>query len=639
LRILIISQYFWPENFRINEVVHYFKKKNYEIDVLTGQPNYPSGKLFTEYNLNKKKYSNFFGAKIYRVPVFLRRESYNYQLFLNYISFVISAIIIGFFLLRRKKYDAILTFGTSPITSAIPGIFYSKIKNCKSILWVLDLWPEILYELKIINHKLLYFLLRKLVNSIYNKYDLILAQSQSFVRAIKRNTKNKNIINFYSWPENFYIYSKKILSKKKKIDNLLITNKNKLKIVFAGNVGEAQNFDNVIKAINILKNNNKILWIIVGTGRKIDFLKERIKDENINNVILAGNKKIEEVPFYLKLADILLVSLKSGKGLSATIPGKLQTYLSTNKFILGFLKGEAEKIINESKIGITCNPNNPRMLAKIILKLQNNKKLYDIIHYKRGTKYINKFFRKETILAKLNNIIINIKESYLRIKLISDIKNIPFNKNFSLSGLNLAFIGFLSNGRIKLHKNVYTWPDGIFYKRFFYQEKIKKISGRELLQKLKIPYFIKNIYIIGNLSNKAKEILKNLYKKNIVHIPLEHGSANDLYYKSCPKFFLKSDLVILTLPTPKQEEFSQLIAHNQKNYKVLCIGGALAMLSGEEEPVPKFLDNLSLEFLWRLRSETRRRLGRLIITFCYYLIGELKMHFYYLRRSIFSAKS
>lgn len=129
MRILIISQYFWPENFRINEVVHYFKKKNYEIDVLTGQPNYPSGKLFADYNKNKKKFAIFFGAKIYRVPIFLRRESYNYQLFLNYISFVISAIFIGFFLIRRKKYDVIITFGTSPITSAIPGIFFFQDKK------------------------------------------------------------------------------------------------------------------------------------------------------------------------------------------------------------------------------------------------------------------------------------------------------------------------------------------------------------------------------------------------------------------------------------------------------------------------------------------------------------------------------
>ena len=637
MRVLIISQYFWPENFRINEVVHFLKNKNYEVDVLTGIPNYPSGKVLKDYNSNKSKYSNFFGASIYRVPVFLRRDAYNYQLFLNYLSFIFSAIFFGFFILRRKKYDVIITFGTSPITSAIPGIFFSKIKRCNSILWVLDLWPEILQELKIINNKLLYLILRKIVNSIYNKYNLVLAQSQSFVNSIKDNSKNKNIIRFYSWPEQFGVFDKKKLINKKN-KNLLVLNKNILKIVFAGNIGEAQNFDNIIKSINILKDDNEVLWIIVGSGRKVEFLKSKIISDKISNVILVGQKELEEVPYYLKLADILLVSLRSGKGLSATIPGKLQTYLSTNKFILGFLDGEGKRIIEESKAGVVCSPNNPKMLAKIILKLKKNKKLLNISRYKRGEKYINKFFRREIILSKLNNILINIEKSYERIKLIPDIKNIPFNKNFSLSGLNLAFIGYLYSGRIKLHENLYTWPDGVFYRRFFSEKKIKKISGRELLNKIKIPHFIKKVYVIGNLSNISKEILEILYKKDIIHIPLGNGSANDLYHESFPKFISKNNLIILTLPTPKQEEFSDLIVKNQKYYKILCMGGALAMLSGEEKPVPSFLDKLSLEFLWRLRTQTRRRLGRLIVSFFYYLMGEVKLNFYYLRRVILFEK-
>jgi hypothetical protein len=124
LRILIVSQYFWPENFRINELVKFLKEKNYDVDVLTGYPNYPEGQLFEEYKIDPIKYSNYYGAKIYRVPIYLRRSSNEYHLFLNYISFILFGIFFGYFYLRKKKYDAVFSFATSPITSAIPAIFF-----------------------------------------------------------------------------------------------------------------------------------------------------------------------------------------------------------------------------------------------------------------------------------------------------------------------------------------------------------------------------------------------------------------------------------------------------------------------------------------------------------------------------------
>ena len=149
MKILIVSQYFWPEDFRINEIAISLKKQGHQVDVLTGKPNYPKGKIYEEYKKNPEAYSLFNGINVYRIPIILRRSANKFQLFFNYFSFVINGVLFGTYKLRKKKYDIIFTFATSPITVALVSIWFSKIKNTKHVMWVLDIWPEILKELKI----------------------------------------------------------------------------------------------------------------------------------------------------------------------------------------------------------------------------------------------------------------------------------------------------------------------------------------------------------------------------------------------------------------------------------------------------------------------------------------------------------
>jgi hypothetical protein len=146
LKILIVTQYFWPEEFRINDIVKYLLEKGHQVDLITGTPGYPDNKVYENFIKNKKKYSNFFGANIIRLPIFKRGNSSPVRLFLNYLSFVLSGVFIGTYKIRKKNYDIIFTFATSPITVALPSIFFSFIKNCQHVLWVLDIWPDILKE-------------------------------------------------------------------------------------------------------------------------------------------------------------------------------------------------------------------------------------------------------------------------------------------------------------------------------------------------------------------------------------------------------------------------------------------------------------------------------------------------------------
>jgi glycosyltransferase involved in cell wall biosynthesis len=619
---LVVSQYFWPENFKVNDVVKFLLLKNHTVDVLTAEPNYPDGKLFDKYKENKRNFINYHGASVYRVPIYLRKNSSPFNLFFNYLTYAVSSILFGYFLLRKKKYDIVFSFATSPVTSAIPAIFFAKINNCKNFIWVLDLWPEILKELKIINNKYIYQLISFFINGIYNSFDYLLVQSTSFQKKfIKKN--NYKAIYFPAWSE--FETSENIIK-----DNSLPSNlNNTLKIIFTGNIGEAQNFERILDCAEILKDNINICWIIIGSGRNLDNLKIICANKNISNIFFLGQKELFYIPYYHSIADILLISLKEGDAISSTIPGKLQSYLNANKYILGFISGEAKRIIEEAKVGSVVNPTDPKALAAEIVRLENNRSILNVKN--NGADYLQKNFYKQNILNNLNDLFEEVNFNYPKIKLIVNLEEEFFKSNFILSGLNLAFLGYLGVGKIKLNKDLYNWPDGIFYRKFFKDYKnVYKVSGKKLLLNLEIPKFIKNIYVLGNLSDYSKIFLEKKFNKKIKHINLPFLGINELY-KLCPTNFELNDLVIITLPTPKQEYLAFKIRENSKFYKIICIGGAVTMASGEEKSVPELMDNLGLEFLWRLRSETLRRLKRLMLTAGYFIISNILFKYHNLR--------
>ena len=205
-------------------------------------------------------------------------------------------------------------------------------------------------------------------------------------------------------------------------------------------------------------------------------------------------------------------------------------------------------------------------------------------------------------------------EFYDKINIIQNIKKLDLKKNFILSALNLAFVGSLSREKIKLNKNLINWPDGIFSK--IYKKKLKKIPGRQVIKGLRIDKNINRIIVFGNLSNRSKRYLNSKFKVKILHINLPFGTTNQITKKINFKIQPK-DLVFLTLPTPKQEQIAEYLQKKNKNYKIICIGGSIGIVSGDEKEVPKQL--FYLEFLWRLRYETFRRIKRLIITFYQYI--------------------
>lgn len=392
MRILILTHYFWPENFKINELAEFLDKKN-KITVLTGFPSYPNKKLFNK--TVKSKLYKYKNIEIIRVPIFKRKKN-RFSIFLNYLSFLISLSTVGIVKLLNRKFDLILVFGTSPPSVMIPAIILSKIKKIKIAFWVLDLWPETLISMNIIKNKLILKTIEYYSSFIYNFSSLIFAQSKAFIQKIKKKCSNKKKIKYLpTWADDQLIGE---------IDhnNLKLFKKHFFYITFTGNIGEAQDFDNILKAAELIKNNDKIKWLIVGDGSKLEWLKKQIKKKELfDNFILTGHVSKNQIPQILNKSDCLLVTLKKGGIDKFTVPGKLSNYMISKKPILGMINGETLDIIKNSKSGLFCKSGDYKKLSENIIKISNysDKKLRNM--GKNGYEYAKKYFDRTEQLKKV----------------------------------------------------------------------------------------------------------------------------------------------------------------------------------------------------------------------------------------------
>ena len=402
MRLLIFSQYFWPENFRINEIAVFLKKKNY-IEILTSFPSYPKKSKFDDFYLKKKNLKSYKKIKINRFMTY-RRDGSNFSIIMNYLSFVLNSILFIFFKFKKKiqTFDAIFVFSPSPIFSIIPVILMKKIFKIKIYIWVLDLWPDTPIDLFVIKKKYLKNLFFKFCNYIYNQADIIFVQSKSLKKILSKRLSTK-CHTIYSWPEEDVINSKI----KKKTNIKIKKEKDNLNLLFAGNIGQAQDLESIIKTAEILKKKINVRWIILGDGRYRNKIKLIIKNKKLsNNFYFMNSVNQKKVKRYFLIADALIVTLKNINIFKSTIPGKLQTYLASGIPILGMLSGEANQIIRRSNSGYVSDAGNYRDFAKKIVKFKKltvqEKKTMGI----NGIKYSNLFFKKKYLLTKLQKYIV-----------------------------------------------------------------------------------------------------------------------------------------------------------------------------------------------------------------------------------------
>jgi colanic acid biosynthesis glycosyl transferase WcaI len=407
LKILIVTQYFFPENFRINDFAREFQNRGHTITILTGIPNYPGGRYFDGYGVFKKKQENYFGVEIYRSPLIPRGSGSSIRLVLNYLSFVIGSIWTSHYLLK-KQFDVIFVHEPSPITVCLPAIFIKKIKKIPICLWVLDLWPESVVSAGNLKTGLIPIILNPLVKYIYRKSDKILVSSRGFINSIKEKGVNENKIDFFpQWAEPIFIPMK---SKKYLLKGVP---ENSFKIMFAGNIGEAQDFSSILETANQLKHDKSIQWVILGGGRKVEWVRSKIKEYNLEKCFhLLGGYTLEEMPEFYSNADVMLFSLKDEYIFSLTIPAKVQSYLACGKPILAMVNGEGGKVVVDAKAGYSCAAESPHELGENIIKMKNmgEKKLSEMGENAR--KYYDDNFERSYLFEKMENTLRVMCESF-----------------------------------------------------------------------------------------------------------------------------------------------------------------------------------------------------------------------------------
>lgn len=398
MNILVITQYFWPENFRINDLVVGLKEKGHQVTVFTGQPNYPKGQFYDGYGIFKKWFDQYKEIRLLRVPLVTRGKGGFLRLAINYASFLFFSCLMILFRCR-DRYDLIFVYGLSPITVCLPGIMLKKFKKIPLFVWVLDLWPDSLSATGAIRSVWILSIVRKLVYFIYHHCDRILVQSRGFIPHIKNlDVTQKKIYYFPNTAEGLFqipILEEGIHEKMGIPQGFCV--------MFAGNIGVTQDFSTILKAAEHLRNYPDIHWVILGDGRVRSWVEDEVSRRELRKTFhLLGNHPLESMPLFFSFADVMLATLKKEEIFAMTIPGKIQSYLASGKVIVAAMDGEGAKVLQESGAGIAVPAEDALELAKAVLKIYHMPDKERKEMGERGLCYFRSHFEREMLLTRLN---------------------------------------------------------------------------------------------------------------------------------------------------------------------------------------------------------------------------------------------
>lgn len=393
MKILVVTQYFWPETFIINDLVMHLNNQGHDVTVLTGKPNYPDGVVFDGYSEEGVLHEKYGGViDVFRVPLRTRKTGCSRDLILNYFSFVWSGLRYFSKLVKGREADAILVFAPSPITSAIAAVPLKWMKNAHLAIWVQDLWPQSLAATGHVNNPLLLSMMGWLVRAIYYFADSLLVQSRAFYEPVARLASDDKIVYYPNSIDDPSRVERKTGALPTELSSLL---HNKFCMVFAGNIGAAQSVETIVQATLLLKDHDDIRVVMVGSGSRLGWVREKKEALQLDNLYLAGRFPMQVMSDIYQDAAGLIVTLKNETIFSLTVPSKVQAYLAAGKPIIAALNGEGAKIIEESGAGLACAAEDAEALTNAIITLYemneasrgqmgNNGYAYFIEHFEMG---------------------------------------------------------------------------------------------------------------------------------------------------------------------------------------------------------------------------------------------------------------
>lgn len=392
MHILVVSQYFHPESFRINDIASEWVRRGYKVTVLTGIPNYPMGKFFPGYSWRHKRRETWNDIDIIRIPLIPRGHS-SIGMVLNYYSFVVSGWFWNRF--NKVKADLVFSFETSPMTQVKVGCGYAKKHKIPHYVYVQDLWPENVETVTGIHNRLVIGPIDRMVDKIYKQVDKIFVTSPSFVKAVVDRKKPVDPKKVFYWPQYAEEFYKPM--EKHAVDE--IPDDDSFKIAFTGNIGTAQGLDILPKTAKLLKSEN-VRFIVVGDGRYQAEFEKHIDECGVRDMfVMIPRVQANRIPELLSACDAGFISFNKTPLWEMTIPAKLQSYMACGKAIVASASGETKRVISEAKCGVCSEIGDEESLASDIRKVM--KMDLDELGMNSRT-YFEKHFVKQKLMDEMD---------------------------------------------------------------------------------------------------------------------------------------------------------------------------------------------------------------------------------------------
>ena len=394
MRLIIFTNHFFPESFRVNDIAFDRVQRGDEVTVLTGIPDYPEGHFHRGYSLFKKRIEHVNGVKVIRVPLIPRGDGGKMKMALNYASSVFFFFFYGWYQALFHSYDAVFVHDTSPAFISLPAKTVSRVQKIPLYHWILDMWPESLTAGGINGGKL-YTLILKMMKRIYKRDTEILITSKGSRKLLnERGVLDDKITYLPNWNDDAISCVD---------ESVLPTLPNGFIVMFAGNLGFAQNMENLLAAANELKDENDIHWVFVGDGRKKPWMDVYVKDHHLEDTVhLLGRYPIETMGAFFKKADVMLVALNDVVVFNLTLPAKVQAYMAAGKPILASLCGEGAEIVKDANCGWSVPSNDYKELAATVSKIAKMDKQELVALGKNARSYYEANFTREKCMKILD---------------------------------------------------------------------------------------------------------------------------------------------------------------------------------------------------------------------------------------------
>jgi glycosyltransferase involved in cell wall biosynthesis len=395
MKLLLVTQYFWPEGFSINEVARTLVERGIELRVLTGKPNYPEGRIYPGYRPLAVEREDHDGARIDRVPIVPRGLRSPMLLALNYLSFIVSATLLGPWCLRGFHPDAILVYCPSPLLQALPALLIGWLKRAPVAVYVQDLWPESLEATGYVRSRWLLKAVAAVVAFIYRRADLILISSRPFEAPIRRLAPNARIV----YQPNSVDAA---LADPETAERLpLPVLDSGFSVMFAGNIGAAQAMPVIVEAAALLLPRPDIKLVIVGSGSELEWLERQRSERGLTNLHLVGRFPPAAMPSLFSRASALLVTLADRPIFAMTVPNKTQAYMAAGRPIIACMNGEGARLVVEAQAGLAVAAEDPRGLADAVLRLYGMSAEERERLGANGRRYYREHFEHEKLVSDL----------------------------------------------------------------------------------------------------------------------------------------------------------------------------------------------------------------------------------------------